>query len=165
MPNPELLEILRGIRFLHDIDDAHLRLLVPITEVKQVPAGSTLFREGQDHSQIYLVIDGSIALDVRVSGQETKRLQTVGPGELLGWSPVLGQVEMTATARVLRPSRIVAIDAAQLLAICEHDPKFGFEFMRRTARALSKRLAATRLQLLDVYSSELPSIASVAEGE
>lgn len=100
MNKPDLLlDTLRGIRFLHDIDDAHLRLLVPITEVKQFPAGVTLFREGQNHPQIYLVLDGSIALDVRVSGQEAKRLQTVGAGELLGWSPILGQVEMTATAQ------------------------------------------------------------------
>ena len=163
MHPPDLLATLRGIGFLHDIDDGHLKRLIPIAEVKSFPEGTTLFREGQSHPQVYLVIEGSIALEVRVSARESKRFQTVGAGELLGWSPLLGQVEMTATARALRPSTLAAIDAVQLLAICEHDPKFGFEFMRRTARALSKRLAATRLQLLDVYRAELPGVIVLAE--
>ena len=108
-----------------------------------------LFREGQSHPNIYLVIAGSVALDFRFSG---RALQTVGPGELLGWTPILGEVEMTATARVLEPTQAVAIRASQLIALCEHNPRFGFEFMRQTARALSRRLNATKLQLLDVYS-------------
>jgi CRP-like cAMP-binding protein len=165
MHDHELLEALRGVAFLHDINDVHLRRLIPITEVRRVPAGSTLFREGLEHPHIYLVLERSIALDVQVTGRESKRFQTVGPGELLGWSPVLGQAEMTATARVLRPSTVAEIGAAQLLAICEHDPGFGFEFMRRTARALSRRLAATRLQLLDVYRAELPAVIVLVEEE
>ena len=86
----------------------------------------------------------------------SKRLQTVGSGELLGWSPILGLVEMTATARAFQPTQVVAIDTKQLNAICEHNPRFGLEFMRRTAQALAQRLSATRLQLLDVYNHELP---------
>ena len=99
-----------------------------------------------------------------MSGRETKRLQTVGKGELLGWSPLLGQVEMTATARAMQPTRLVSIDATQLLALCEHNPRFGLEFMKRTAQALSKRLSATRLQLLDVYNDELPVTPTGREG-
>jgi CRP-like cAMP-binding protein len=160
----DMLETLRGVHFLHDIDEAHLRPMASVAQLRSLPAKTVLFREGQDHREIYLVLEGSIALEVRVSGRDSKRLQTVGKGELLGWSPLLGQVEMTATARALQPARLIAIDATQLLAICEHDPRFGLEFMRRTAQALSQRLSATRLQLLDVYSDELPVAPAGQEG-
>ena len=38
-----------------------------------------------------------------------------------------------------------------------HDPGFGCEFLRRTAKALASRLSATRLQLLDVFRDQAPS--------
>jgi CRP/FNR family transcriptional regulator, cyclic AMP receptor protein len=80
----------------------------------------------------------------------------VGEGELLGWSPVLEQSQLTATARALAATTAVEINASQILTVCEHDPRFGFELMRRAARALAKRLNATRLQLVDVYGNQMP---------
>ncbi len=145
----EIMAALRGMRFLHDIEEQYLQALAPLAELREFRAGTVLFQEGQSHPNIYLVIAGSVALDFRFSG---RALQTVGPGELLGWTPILGEVEMTATARVLEPTQAVAIRASQLIALCEHNPRFGFEFMRQTARGLSRRLNATKLQLLDVYS-------------
>ena len=58
--------------------------------------------------------------------------------------------------RVLEPTTVLVLDARQLVTLCEHNPRFGYEFMRRTALALSQRSSATRLQLLDVYHHELP---------
>ncbi len=152
----DVREILSGLRFLHDIDEASLKAIASVAEIQQFPTGAVVFREGMGHPRIYVIIEGSVALEMRVGGRQTKRLQTVGEGELLGWSPLLGSIEMTATARALVPTRAVSIDAAQLIALCEHNPRFGMQFMRRTAQALSNRLAATRLQLMDVYNQELP---------
>src|SRR5438105_3759588 len=67
------------------------------------------------------------------------------------------------TARVVHPARLTALEAAPLLSLCEHAPRLGFELMRRTARALSQRLGATRLQLLDVYGHELPAFRTSQE--
>ena len=92
-------------------------------------------------------------------GRGCTTIQTIGPGELLGWSPVLGSPLMTATSRVLAPATLVALNAGQILAVCEHNPRFGMEFMRRTAQALAVRLNATRLHLLDVYRQDLSFVA------
>ena len=158
----EILTALRGMRFLHDIEDQHLEALAPLAELRKFAPGTVLFREGQSHPNIYLMIEGSVALDFRFSNRV---LQTVGPGELLGWTPILGQAEMTATARVLEPTQAVAIRASQLIALCEHNPRFGFEFMRQTARALSRRLNNTKLQLLDVYSQTQQTTPAVGGNE
>lgn len=157
MNNQEMLDILRGVRFLHGIPDQYLQSIASIAEVREVRAGSVMFREGQTHPYIYLVIHGAVALEIWVSGRTVKRVETVGDGELLGWSPTLAQPAMTATGRALQPTRVIAIDATQLVALCEHSPRFGFEFMRRTAQALAHRLGALRLQLLDVYRDEIPT--------
>jgi CRP/FNR family transcriptional regulator, cyclic AMP receptor protein len=81
----------------------------------------------------------------------------------LAWSALLDQSRLTATARAMEPTQLVQIDATQLLAICERDPRFACEIMRRAMLAMATRLSATRMQLLDVYGPHLPTAAQVAE--
>jgi hydrogenase maturation protease len=149
------LDVLRGIRFLQDIPDNHLQALAAIAEIKDLPAGTVVFREGQRSASIYLVIEGNIAVEICAPGVGCTTVYTVGAGELLGWSPLLGSGPVRGTSRVMAPSRVLAVNAGQVLALCAHDLAFGMEFMRRTAQALAFRLDATRLQLLDVYRHEL----------
>jgi CRP-like cAMP-binding protein len=164
MSEPTLLENLRTIRFLDGATDEERGRLAAIARLESYPAEVLIFREGERLARIFLVVEGTVALEIRVPGRGATRIHTVGPGELLGWSPILDQLPMTASARTLTPSCLVAIDAGQVLALCHHDPKFGFTFMRQTAAALATRLNATRLQLLDVYGDELPAVAGLHEG-
>lgn len=159
----DLLTIMREIHFLQDFPDAYLEPLASVASLRHCPPGTIVFREGQKESKFHLIVDGAVSLEYCTPGKGCKRLQTVGRGELLGWSPVLGLTEMTATARVLEPTTLLVIDARQLAALCEHNPRFGYEFMRRTALALSQRLSATRLQLLDIYQHDLPVVPEPAE--
>lgn len=164
MSEPEILDTLRGVRFLEGLGDAELRQIASVAHLVTFQPGAVIFREGVPMPNVFLVVEGSVGLEIPVPGQGGKRIHTIGGGELLGWSPLLDQQPMTATARALTATRLVAINAAQVLAMCHHDPKFGFTLMRRTAAALALRLNATRLQLLDVYRTELPPVLAVHEG-
>jgi CRP-like cAMP-binding protein len=158
MSRPDLVAILRGLRFLDGLSEADVKQIASVAKLQEYPAGTRLFREGERLSNIFLVAEGSVSLEICVAGQGCRRLHTVGPGELLGWSPVLDQTPMTATARAVTPARLVTIDAGQVLALCYHDPKFGFAFMRQTAQALAARLGAARLQLVEACANELPVV-------
>jgi CRP/FNR family transcriptional regulator, cyclic AMP receptor protein len=153
-----ILEILRVLRFLQGIAEEELVRIASVAQVQGIPAGTALFRQGETLPYIFVVVEGSVALELRVPGRGATRIHTIGPGELIGWSPLLSELPMTATARALLPTRVVAINAAQVLALCHHDPQFGFTLMQRTAQALATRLDATRLQLLDVYRHEMPAV-------
>jgi len=150
------LATLEKLSFLEGFPPEYLKPLAAVAKVVDVPAGEVLFHEGQKASNIYLVVEGKVTLEIWVAGRGATVIQTVGPGRLLGWTPVLAQGSMTATGRVVVPSKLVAINAMQTLEACAQNPAFGMEFMRRTALALSRRLNATRLQLLEAYESELP---------
>jgi CRP-like cAMP-binding protein len=157
MNEKTLLDMLRTVRFLEGASEQEQQKLASVAEFESYQPGVVVFREGERLSRIFMVVDGSVSLEVRMPGQGPRRIHTVGPGELLGWSPVLGPQPMTATARAVTPTKLVSLDAGQVLALCHHDPAFGFAFMHRVARALAQRLNATRLQLLDVYRYELPA--------
>jgi CRP-like cAMP-binding protein len=81
------------------------------------------------------------------------RIQTLGEGDEMGWSSLLGEGSgKTFQARSLEPVRAIAFDAARLRQVWSQDPAFGYEFIRRLLKVVAQRLQATRLQLLDLYA-------------
>lgn len=159
MVDPDLLAALHQVDFLHALTPDDLEQVASIARVRNFGTDEVIFRQGSAADTVYLVIRGTVALEICASGVGCKRILTIGSGELLGWSPVLEQGQLTATARALEPTECVCLPGAQVLALCEHDPRFGYAFMRRAALALAKRLNATRLQLLDVYGTQMPAVA------
>jgi len=151
MAESSLIETLRGITFLEGATDQDLKQIASVAQLEQYPLGTTLFRDNESLDCVFLVVAGSVALEIPGPNQSVKQTYTVGPGELLGWSPLLSKLPMTATARAMTLTRVVALNAQKVLGLCEQDPRFGFAFMRRTAQALAKRLDATRAQLVDEY--------------
>jgi CRP-like cAMP-binding protein len=150
------IETLEHLGFFEGFPPEYLTPLAGVARLIDVPAGEVLFSEGQKSANVYVVVEGKVALEIGLPSRGTATIQTVGPGKLLGWSPLLSQASMTATARAVEPTRLIAINALQALETCVRNPSFGMEFLRRTALALSRRLSATRLQLLEACEDELP---------
>lgn len=155
MTDADLAKELHSIQFLDDLSEDVLQRIASVARTADYPASTVVFHQGDPATNVYFVSEGLVALEICTPGTGCRRILTVGPGELLGWSPMLEQERLTATARTLMPTRTVAIDGKQVTAICEGNSRFGYELMKRTALALAKRLDATRLQLIDVYDQQL----------
>jgi CRP/FNR family transcriptional regulator, cyclic AMP receptor protein len=140
-----------------------LEKIADIASVRDFDEYDVVFREGDPAEDIYLVVSGTVSLEVCAAGIGCKQILTLGPGELLGWSSLLGQSRYTARARTPQSTRLVQINVAQLMQLCDQDPRFGYDLMRRTALALAKRLSATRIQLVNVYGDQLPVTSQEAE--
>ncbi|MFV1964946.1 MAG: Crp/Fnr family transcriptional regulator [Pirellulaceae bacterium] len=158
MNDQSVVETLRDVGFLRGIADEYLEQFANIAVREEFPDGKVIFREGEPASNIYLIVSGNVSLEISAAGIGSRRILTVGEGELLGWSPILEQTCLAATARALTPTQVVKISGQQVLTMCEHNPRFGYEVMRRVALALAKRLSATRMQLIDIYGNQMPDV-------
>ena len=136
-----------------DGDDVIVELS-KISKLSLFPSGSLLFSEGEPHDRIYFVCDGTVSLEMATPNCGKQRIMTMGAGDLLSWSGLLEGGRMTASAVVTEPARAIEIPVAALRSLCETNNKVGYVIMKRIAHALSRRLLATRLQLLDVYQIE-----------
>lgn len=161
MQQHELQEILSDVAFAAELPASVLGLLAAQSRVTDYPTGAVLFREGSENDNLYLICDGAVALEMCVPARGCLRLMSLGPGDMLAWSALLGRDQpMTATAIATEPTRVVAISGARLRELCDADHEVGYQLMRRMAVALSRRLLATRLQLLDLFSTETPALRS-----
>ncbi len=113
--------------------------------------GASLAREGEQADVFYLVRAGKVALEVSVPDGGALVVETLGPGEVVGWSWLFPPHRWTFDVRAVEVTRAVALDGACLRGKCDEDPRLGYELMQRFARVMGDRLRATRLQLLDVY--------------
>jgi CRP-like cAMP-binding protein len=158
-----LIQTLEGIQFLHGMPRDYLVRIANIACILDSASQGIVFREGDAADNIYLIASGTVSLEICAAGAGCKQILTLGAGELLGWSSLLGQSRFTARARTPHAARLVQISVPKLLELCDSDSQFGYELMRRTALALAKRLSAARIQLVNVYGDVMPVIAEQAE--
>ncbi len=118
----------------------------------QLVVGEFLFREGETQFLLHVLLHGQLDLVMQVPGRGSQRILSIGPGELVGWSALVGQGVMTCSALCIQKADVIAIDALALRELMESDHELGYQFMRMMSQALSARLTATRLQLLDLFA-------------
>jgi len=132
---------------------AHLAAVSGCARNVDFTEGTRLFGEDNDQDTFYLVRRGRFALSVSDAARGALIVETIEPGEVVGWSwlfvPYRSHFDAVATEDV----RAVAFDAACLRQKCEADHELGYELMRRFATVVIDRLEHTRLRLLDVYGS------------
>lgn len=125
---------------------------------KHCPAGTVLFREGKQCDAFYIVHRGHLVLEMCLPARGCTRILSLGPGEIVAWSALVGNGRMTATAIATEDTELIELSAVKVLQICEEDLRFGYVLMRRMAKSLANRLLATRLQMLDLFTADSTSI-------
>ncbi len=150
---------LEEVAFLRELGERYFNQLAQIAHLKEFRRGSVIFHEGQEAPFIYFILSGKVSLEVIEPGYGAIEVETLGPGELLGWSPALGGHAMTATAIALTRGRLAALDATRVLALCEEEPRFGVAFLRQVGLIVSERLRCTRRTLAAVRSRAARSLA------
>ena len=111
MDTPTLKAALAELHFAADLPAEVLDRLSQVAIVELMAAGHVLFREGTQNRNWYLVSSGRVALEMNVPGRGAVRILTLGPGEMVAWSALVGEGKMTATAVAVEDSELVVVDA------------------------------------------------------
>jgi CRP-like cAMP-binding protein len=151
METKTLIDILRDHPFMEGLKPNHIQKLAEVALEVQISRDQVVFREGDESSLFYLLVSGKVALEVSAPGRIV-RIQTLGEGDEMGWSSLLGQGGKTFQARALEPVRAIAFDGPRLRQVWEQDPAFGYQFLMRILKVVAQRLQASRLQLIDLYA-------------
>jgi hypothetical protein len=104
------LALLRGVPFLAPLPAPALEHLAGSLAAVEVPAGETVFHEGDRGDRFYVIERG----EVEVSAAE-RLLRTLGPGDFFGEIALVRDVPRTATVTATKSSRMLALEAAEFL--------------------------------------------------
>jgi CRP-like cAMP-binding protein len=150
METPSVLSLLRETAF-SGLHPAIVARLAPLGRLIRFAEGATPVREGEACDWLGVVIDGRFALRLRPPGGEDRTILSVEPGDVVGWSSVLPSATATSTVVAVAPTTAVVFDGGRLRAALSTDCELAAAVYERLLGAVTRRLVATRLQLLDVY--------------
>ncbi|WP_340681411.1 cyclic nucleotide-binding domain-containing protein [Amycolatopsis coloradensis] len=140
-----------GTPLLAGLSEAQRSVVEATGRIEEYTPGTRLFDEGGDADRCWLIISGQVAVDTHVLHRGPVTLQSVGAGELLGWSWLIPPYRWHFGAVTVAPTRALVLDASQVRVLVETDPELGFLLTRILLETLVNRLQATRLRLLDLY--------------
>jgi CRP-like cAMP-binding protein len=134
------------------LPDAARARLADLADVTSYPAGAVVIREGTPVDSLGVVLDGRLAIRLNVPGREIVTVLTVEQGDFIGWSALVPPHRATSTIVALEPTTVVTFEGSALRTALESDPDLAAAVLRRVLDAVARRLAATRTQLLDLFS-------------
>lgn len=135
-----------------NLDKATRATLSRIGTIVAVSEGTVLFREGEPTSALSIVLDGRVALRLRVPERGQVTIQTVEPGDVIGWSAVVPPYRATSTGTAVSDSTIARFDGPAIREALASDKDLAAALYPVLLTAVSRRLEGTRLQLLDLFS-------------
>lgn len=113
--------------------------------------GDLLCAEGGEADTFYLLRRGRVSISVHVPGRGSVVIETVGAGDVVGWSWLVPPYRCTFDARSVDAVGCIAIDGACLRVKSLTNPSLGFALLSKVSMTLLERLQATRMRLLDLY--------------
>jgi len=147
------VEDLDGFELFHRLTAAQRVAVARTAEDSDYAAGSRLFDVGRDAVGCWLIRTGQVALETSVPGRGPVVVQTVGPGDVLGWSWLVPPSQWRISATASEPVSAIRFDTVMLRMLAEEDPALGYPLVLGLFEAMLARLESTRARLLDLYGS------------
>ena len=108
--------------------------------------GDFLFHQDDPARNFYILSEGRVRISVGRQGLLAHVASD--PGDVIGWSSLVGNDTYTASAECLGPVKVSKIEKSQLDQILHEDPISGMTFFKRLAALIG-------LRLVDSYKASL----------
>lgn len=153
MNRQELEAAVAAHPFLLGMNERHIRLLADCAIRTHFEEGQMIFREGETANRFYLLEQGEVVLEASGAGDREIIIETVGNGDLLGWSWLFPPYAWHFSARATKPTSAIFFYGTVLREYCEKDHSLGFELFKRMSEVMIRRLQRARGRLLATYSA------------
>jgi CRP/FNR family cyclic AMP-dependent transcriptional regulator len=146
--------LLREHPFLKDLTDEQLRFLTSCGANRRYAANEFLLREAEPAAAFFLLRSGRVALEVHLPGKGPVQVESLGEGDVLGWSWLFPPYRWQLDARAVEPVVTLVFAGDCLRTKMEADHDLGYALTKLMLAQLYHRLERVRLQRLDVYRAE-----------
>jgi CRP/FNR family transcriptional regulator, cyclic AMP receptor protein len=137
--------------FLAGMSRSQLALLTDCAIAAHFKKGQTILCEGDFANRFYLIESGKVVLESGEGLGKPVVVDTIGPGDLLGWSWMFPPYVWHFTARAAEPTEAIFFYGTILREYCERDHSLGYELFKRITPVMLRRLQAAREKMLAVH--------------
>jgi cAMP-binding proteins - catabolite gene activator and regulatory subunit of cAMP-dependent protein kinases len=150
---PESISIRVALHpFLVGMNPTQLALLSDCAMAVHSKKGQIILREGEPANRFYLIESGKVVLESGEKSGNPLIIETIGAGDLLGWSWMFPPYVWNFTARATESTDAIFFYGTILREYCERDPSLGYELFKRMAPIMLRRLQAARKKMLSIQA-------------
>ncbi|MGO9467520.1 MAG: cyclic nucleotide-binding domain-containing protein [Isosphaeraceae bacterium] len=153
MTEAALLDDLAAHAFSEELSERHRMRLASGARPFGASPGEYLARTGEPAHAFYLIQSGHVAIGAHLGDRGAVPIQTLGLGDVVGWSWLLPPYEWHFDARAVDTVRGLVFDAAWLREQCEQDYELGYHLLKQLLAVVTSRLGACRIIQMDIYKS------------
>jgi CRP/FNR family transcriptional regulator, cyclic AMP receptor protein len=152
----DLRELITAHPFFKGLRQDHIDALIDCAMKVEFKAGELIFREGDHANRFYLILKGEIGVEANMDQAAPARIETIGAGDVLGWSWLVEPYEWHFDARATRPTLALFFYGTWLRELYEENPKLENEMQRRVGALMKKRLEAAWRRMLTRCPAGMP---------
>src|SRR5215475_8044199 len=138
--------------FLAGMNHEQLALLTDCAMPVHAKTGQIIFQEGEMANRFYLIESGKVVLESSGGHGDPMLVDTIGAGDLLGWSWMFPPYVWHFTARATEPTDAIFFYGTILREYCERDHSLGYELFKRMSAVMVKRLQGARENMLAFHA-------------
>ena len=144
--------LLKTISIFSDLTAAELKKATALMAEHEKANDTILFKEGDTGREMFVILEGKVAITVHVTGVETAELvlAEMGPGSFFGEMSLTENVPRSATCRILEKSRLLCLDHTALLVLMQNHSVIAQKILYRMLTTTTSRLHNTSALLNDM---------------
>jgi CRP/FNR family transcriptional regulator, cyclic AMP receptor protein len=143
-----LLQIVSHQPFFAELTESQISVLAENARYRRAKPGQLVFYDNNPANRLYVVVAGRVALEASARDGQFIRMQTMGPGDVLGWPSLLPKCSGALRARALEPTELIYFCGSRLRQLCDGDYDLGYHLSQRLADVTMRRLQAARGRLV-----------------
>lgn len=118
-----------------------LMTLATFSKEKRFPAGSSIFQEGDEGTEMYIVLEGRAMISKYIPGAGEEALAILERGDFFGEMALIDGTPRSADAQAHgAPLTVLALDEATVQEILSMDAAASLEFLQLLCRLVTHRL-------------------------
>jgi CRP-like cAMP-binding protein len=151
------VDLLAVLPLFSDVAQSELETLARVTLLVAAPAGTVLWREGDEADGLYVVVSGTLKVETRLPAQRSVEIAKVGAGDVLGEIPLLGGGPRWATVRALEDCSLLFLGRAEFGGLVSGASPGALAVRRRILALVCERLRQRHEALADwLGAGDLP---------
>ncbi len=144
--------IVRKAPIFLGLDSAAADALRSSMSLVKLRKGQSLFKEGDDGDNLYVVSNGKVKLGTKSPDGRENLLMILGPGDMFGELSLFDSGPRTATATAVTDSKLLTLGQDKVIPWVREHPEVSLQLLAR----LASRLRRTNEVVGDLVFSDVP---------
>jgi diguanylate cyclase (GGDEF)-like protein len=142
--------LLRKVGILSNLDREELGILQEFLEEAECSQGETVFHQGEEGRDLYIVSDGHVAIRVKTPDGADVDVAELGPGDFFGEMAIFEDASRSATCVMVDGGRLYRLRKSDFFSLMDRHPQTATKIMYRMVNITTERLNNTSSFLSDL---------------